>query len=129
MTATPRLWAGKEMDRLRVAMAGIEAAELIASMDDEALFGPVTHDYPLGTAISDGVIGSASALNRTVTPCSAKDSITRVTSTTAGRAREGAAHTQGGRDVAGHLAEQSEGEAGQASPERSAGWRPWAWAW
>ncbi|UKZ03572.1 hypothetical protein BOQ63_005610 (plasmid) [Streptomyces viridifaciens] len=82
MTATPRLWAGKETDRLRVAMAGIEAAELIASMDDEALFGPVAHDYPLGTAISDGVIGSASALNRTVTPCSAKDSITRVTSTT-----------------------------------------------
>ncbi|WP_224284223.1 DEAD/DEAH box helicase [Streptomyces sp. LS1784] len=55
MTATPRLWAVKETDRLRAA-AGIEAAELIASMDDEALFGPVAHDYPLGTAISDGVI-------------------------------------------------------------------------
>ncbi|WP_093858048.1 DEAD/DEAH box helicase [Streptomyces sp. TLI_053] len=56
MTATPRLWAVKETDRLRAAAAGIESAELIASMDDEALFGPVAHDYPLGTAISDGVI-------------------------------------------------------------------------
>ncbi|PBC69710.1 hypothetical protein BX265_7056 [Streptomyces sp. TLI_235] len=56
MTATPRLWAVRESDRGRVAAAGIESAELIASMDDEALFGPVAHDYPLGTAISDGVI-------------------------------------------------------------------------
>ncbi|GAA2752995.1 hypothetical protein [Kitasatospora cinereorecta] len=46
MTATPRLWAVKETDRLRAAAAGIESAELIASMDDEALFGPVAHDYP-----------------------------------------------------------------------------------
>ncbi|MFJ9448262.1 Helicase associated domain protein [Kitasatospora sp. NPDC101235] len=56
MTATPRLWAVKDSDRERAAEAGIEAAELIASMDDEALYGPVAHDYPLGTAISDGVI-------------------------------------------------------------------------
>lgn len=56
MTATPRLWAVKDSDRERAAAAGIETAELIASMDDEALFGPVAHDYPLGTAISDGVI-------------------------------------------------------------------------
>lgn len=56
MTATPRLWAVKEDDRERAAAVGIEAAELIASMDDEALFGPVAHDYPLGRAISDGVI-------------------------------------------------------------------------
>jgi hypothetical protein len=34
----------------------METAELIASMDDEDLFGPVAHDYPLGQAISDGVI-------------------------------------------------------------------------
>ncbi|MFI6449647.1 Helicase associated domain protein [Kitasatospora sp. NPDC050543] len=46
----------KEDDRERAATVGIEAAELIASMDDEALFGPVAHDYPLGTAISDRVI-------------------------------------------------------------------------
>ncbi|MEU6237543.1 Helicase associated domain protein [Kitasatospora sp. NPDC047058] len=56
MTATPRLWAVRARDEVRVAAAGTGAAELIASMDDEALFGPVAHDYPLGTAISDGVI-------------------------------------------------------------------------
>ncbi|MFJ2781599.1 Helicase associated domain protein [Kitasatospora sp. NPDC087315] len=56
MTATARLWAVKESDRERAAAAGIESAELIASMDDEALYGPIAHDYPLGTAISDGVI-------------------------------------------------------------------------
>ncbi|WP_455709456.1 DEAD/DEAH box helicase family protein [Kitasatospora indigofera] len=49
MTATPRLWAVKERDRERAAAAGIESAELIASMDDESLsaFGPIAHDYPL----------------------------------------------------------------------------------
>ncbi|KQV16031.1 hypothetical protein ASE03_32620 [Kitasatospora sp. Root187] len=58
MTATARLWAVKERDRERAAAAGIESAELIASMDDESLaaFGPIAHDYPLGQAISDGVI-------------------------------------------------------------------------
>ncbi|MBV6701943.1 Helicase associated domain protein [Kitasatospora aureofaciens] len=58
MTATPRLWAVKERDRERAAAAGIGSAELIASMDDESLsaFGPIAHDYPLGQAISDGVI-------------------------------------------------------------------------
>ncbi|MGK4586122.1 Helicase associated domain protein [Kitasatospora sp. HPMI-4] len=58
MTATPRLWAVKERDRERAAAAGIESAELIASMDDESLsaFGPIAHDYPLGQAVSDGVI-------------------------------------------------------------------------
>ncbi|OKI95141.1 hypothetical protein AMK19_33255 [Kitasatospora sp. CB01950] len=56
MTATARLWAVKERDRERAAAAGIESAELIASMDDEELFGPIAHDYPLGQAISDGVI-------------------------------------------------------------------------
>ncbi|MER6401494.1 Helicase associated domain protein [Kitasatospora sp. NPDC001603] len=58
MTATPRLWAVRERDRERAAAAGMESAELIASMDDESLsgFGPIAHDYPLGQAISDGVI-------------------------------------------------------------------------
>ncbi|WP_327071825.1 DEAD/DEAH box helicase [Kitasatospora sp. NBC_01302] len=58
MTATPRLWAVKERDRERAAAADIGSAELIASMDDESLsaFGPIAHDYPLGQAISDGVI-------------------------------------------------------------------------
>ncbi|WP_404871092.1 Helicase associated domain protein (plasmid) [Kitasatospora griseola] len=56
MTATPRVWALKDRDRERAAEAGVEAAELIASMDDEELFGPVAHDYPLGQAIADGVI-------------------------------------------------------------------------
>jgi superfamily II DNA or RNA helicase len=56
MTATPRLWAVKEEDRERAAAAGMEPAELIASMDDEDLFGPIANDYPLGKAISDGVI-------------------------------------------------------------------------
>jgi len=56
MTATPRLWAVKDSDRERAAAAGIEAAELIASMDDERLFGTVASDYPLGKSISDGVV-------------------------------------------------------------------------
>ncbi|MEY9849753.1 superfamily II DNA or RNA helicase [Streptacidiphilus sp. BW17] len=56
MTATPRLWQARDEDRERAAAAGMETAELIASMDDEALFGPVAHDYPLGKAISDGVV-------------------------------------------------------------------------
>ncbi|WP_084725524.1 DEAD/DEAH box helicase [Streptacidiphilus melanogenes] len=56
MTATPRLWQGREGDLERAAAAGMEEAELIASMDDETQFGPIAHDYPLGKAISDGVI-------------------------------------------------------------------------
>ncbi|MFJ8444362.1 Helicase associated domain protein [Kitasatospora griseola] len=56
MTATPRVWALSDGDRERAAEAGVETAELIASMDDESLFGPVAHDYPLGQAITDGVI-------------------------------------------------------------------------
>jgi len=56
MTATPRLWAIKDGDRQRAAGAGIEAAELIASMDDEAVFGTVASDYPLGRSISDGTV-------------------------------------------------------------------------
>jgi hypothetical protein len=56
MTATPRLWAIKDSDKQRAAAAGIEAAELIASMDDEAVFGPVASDYPLGRSISDGTV-------------------------------------------------------------------------
>ena len=56
MTATPRLWAIKDSDRQRAAAAGIEAAELIASMDDEAVFGTVASDYPLGRSISDGTV-------------------------------------------------------------------------
>jgi len=55
-TATPRIWALSRTDKERVQAAGIEAAELIASMDNEELFGPVAHDYPLGQAIADGVI-------------------------------------------------------------------------
>ncbi|MCZ4125451.1 DEAD/DEAH box helicase [Streptomyces sp. H39-S7] len=56
MTATPRLWSIKDSDKDRAAAAGMASAELIASMDDEELFGPIAHDYPLGKAISDGVI-------------------------------------------------------------------------
>ncbi|MGW2402769.1 Helicase associated domain protein [Kitasatospora sp. NPDC001664] len=58
MTATARVWAVKERDQERAASAGIETAELIASMDDESLsaFGPIAHSYPLGQAVSDGVI-------------------------------------------------------------------------
>ena len=56
MTATPRLWSVRDGDEQRTAKAGGEAAELIASMDDESLFGPIAHDYPLGQAIADGVI-------------------------------------------------------------------------
>ena len=56
MTATPRLWAIKDSDKQRAAAAGTEAAELIASMDDEAVFGTVASDYPLGTSISDGTV-------------------------------------------------------------------------
>ncbi|MEY9940476.1 Helicase associated domain protein [Streptacidiphilus sp. MAP5-3] len=56
MTATPRLWSVLDSGRERPQAAGMETAELIASMDDETLFGPVAHDYPLGQAISDGVI-------------------------------------------------------------------------
>ncbi|MFG2698839.1 Helicase associated domain protein [Kitasatospora sp. NPDC048407] len=56
MTATPRIWEITETDRERAAEAGVEPAELIASMDNEELFGPVAHDYPLGQAITDGVI-------------------------------------------------------------------------
>ncbi|MFJ4598232.1 MULTISPECIES: Helicase associated domain protein [unclassified Kitasatospora] len=58
MTATARVWAVKERDRERAASAGIETAELIASMDDESMgaFGPIAHSYALGQAVSDGVI-------------------------------------------------------------------------
>jgi len=56
MTATPRLWAIKDSDKKAAAAAGTEAAELIASMDDEAVFGPVASDYPLGKSISDGTV-------------------------------------------------------------------------
>ncbi|PJN21109.1 DEAD/DEAH box helicase [Kitasatospora sp. CB02891] len=56
MTATPRIWAITETARERAAEAGVEPAELIASMDNEDLFGHVAHDYPLGQAIADGVI-------------------------------------------------------------------------
>jgi superfamily II DNA or RNA helicase len=56
MTATPRLWAIKDSDKQRAAAAGIGAAELIASMDDEAVFGTVASDYPLGRSISDGTV-------------------------------------------------------------------------
>ena len=56
MTATPRVWQVRDEDRERARAAGVDSAELIASMDDEGLFGPVAHDYPLGQAISDGVI-------------------------------------------------------------------------
>ncbi|MFD7645876.1 Helicase associated domain protein [Kitasatospora sp. NPDC059795] len=56
MTATPRIWGITEADEQRAAEAGVEPAELIASMDNEELFGPVAHDYPLGQAIADGVI-------------------------------------------------------------------------
>ncbi|NEA60367.1 DEAD/DEAH box helicase family protein [Streptomyces sp. SID13666] len=57
MTATPRLWAIKDSDKkAAAAAAGTEAAELIASMDDEAVFGPVASDYPLGKSISDGTV-------------------------------------------------------------------------
>ncbi len=56
MTATPRLWGLKEEDRKKAASAGLEAPELVASMDDEEVFGPIAADYPLGQAIADGVI-------------------------------------------------------------------------
>ena len=56
MTATPRLWSIRESDKERATAARIDAAEQIASMDDEALFGPIAHDYPLGKAIADAVI-------------------------------------------------------------------------
>jgi predicted helicase len=42
MTAAPRLWQVKDSDRKRTGAAGIQAAELIASMDVETLFGPPT---------------------------------------------------------------------------------------
>ncbi|RAG82708.1 helicase [Streptacidiphilus pinicola] len=69
MTATPRLWQTREQAQQQTpaaraaagrgaaeAAAGIQETELIASMDDETLFGPIAHDYPLGQAIADGVI-------------------------------------------------------------------------
>ena len=56
MTATARLWSIKDSDKDRAAAVGMDAAELIASMDDQELYGPIAHDYPLGQAIADGVI-------------------------------------------------------------------------
>ena len=58
MTATARVWAVKERDQERAAAAGIESAELIASMDDESMgaFGPIAHSYALGQAVSDGAV-------------------------------------------------------------------------
>lgn len=56
MTATPRLWGLRAEDEQEAAAVGLEAAGLIASMDDEEVFGPVAADYPLGQAIADGVI-------------------------------------------------------------------------
>jgi predicted helicase len=47
-TATPRLWAIKDRGKERAAAPGVEAAELIASMDAEAVFGPVASDFPCG---------------------------------------------------------------------------------
>jgi superfamily II DNA or RNA helicase len=56
MTATPRLWSIKDRDREQAAAVGLDAAELIASMDDFELFGTISSDYPLGRAVADGVI-------------------------------------------------------------------------
>ncbi|MFE6384537.1 DEAD/DEAH box helicase [Streptomyces roseolus] len=49
MTATPRLWevAGRE---------GVEGGELVASMDDESVFGPVVYRLSLSEAIERGLI-------------------------------------------------------------------------
>ncbi|MGI5353539.1 Helicase associated domain protein [Streptomyces sp. CA-250714] len=60
MTATPRIW---DKTSRRQAVAGPkEAAEgdegevLVASMDDEALYGKPAFTYPLGQAIEEGVL-------------------------------------------------------------------------
>jgi superfamily II DNA or RNA helicase len=57
MTATPKVVTG--------AAGGGELA--VASMDDEAVFGPVLHDYPFRQAISDGWLKDYRIVIATVT--------------------------------------------------------------
>ncbi|MFF0451097.1 Helicase associated domain protein [Streptomyces sp. NPDC004609] len=49
MTATPRLWEVADRE-------GPEGGELVASMDDEAVFGPVVYRLSLSEAIERGLI-------------------------------------------------------------------------
>ncbi|WP_406301161.1 DEAD/DEAH box helicase family protein [Streptomyces sp. NBC_00885] len=55
MTATPRLWEVPEADGERDTRGeGREAARVVASMDDEAIFGPVVYRLSLSDAIDQG---------------------------------------------------------------------------
>ncbi|MFL9684712.1 Helicase associated domain protein [Streptomyces sp. KL110A] len=49
MTATPRLWEAADRE-------GAEGGELVASMDDESVFGPVVYRLSLSEAIERGLI-------------------------------------------------------------------------
>ncbi|MCX4826855.1 Helicase associated domain protein [Streptomyces sp. NBC_01142] len=54
MTATPRLWEVPEADGQQGV--GRESARVVASMDDEAIFGPVVYRLSLSDAIDRGIV-------------------------------------------------------------------------
>ncbi|MFG2622750.1 Helicase associated domain protein [Streptomyces sp. NPDC048507] len=77
LTATPRIWGGRpprtrEQERLYEAQAAVvdeetggrtrrvrdplPARELVCSMDDREVFGPVVHELTLGDAVSRGLL-------------------------------------------------------------------------
>ncbi|MFE1781659.1 Helicase associated domain protein [Streptomyces sp. NPDC059506] len=59
MTATPRLWEPDENwtgEAGAGGETGASAGRLVASMDDEAVFGPVVYELPLSEAIERGLV-------------------------------------------------------------------------
>lgn len=76
LTATPRIWDSPDLadsatDRHTRTARQRTLLELqpepAYSMDDPAVFGPRVHDYPLATAIADGVLADYRVLVPTIT--------------------------------------------------------------
>lgn len=56
MTATPRIWQEQEVRGVAEGVRDRLPAQLVASMDDESVFGPVLYRLTLASAVSRGLL-------------------------------------------------------------------------